>query len=257
MSETIVNVDHWSYSSAKDIYRKGVDYAVALKLGLISKKYGKSADIGSLIHAYLFGGRQEFTVSPYTDFRTKEAREWRDSQTLPIISDEEFETITKVGDAVKTHPLASTLLFNDKMSHEVKVSANIDGRPWVGFADAVMSDGDKVIHLADLKTTAQFDDFKFTAKRNDYDLQATLYNHMAGAQDAPFYWFIAETVPPYRVGVAVASPEFLESGYKKLQFICDALDEFDGREGKNDLDRLSFNLNKTMDDLMVLGDWSL
>ncbi len=30
------NINHFSYSMAKNIYRKGIDYAVALKLGVIT-----------------------------------------------------------------------------------------------------------------------------------------------------------------------------------------------------------------------------
>jgi len=36
------NINHFSYSMAKNIYRKGIDYAVALKLGVIEKTYEQS-----------------------------------------------------------------------------------------------------------------------------------------------------------------------------------------------------------------------
>lgn len=131
------NVDHWSYSSAKLIYRKGIDYAVAERLGIIKKTYGKAVDIGQLAHAHLLGGEQEFVVNPYPDFRTKEAREWRDSQTLPIISEEEFKVITTIVDRIKSHSLANELIFGKGTKREVELKAKIEGKDWVGRADVV------------------------------------------------------------------------------------------------------------------------
>lgn len=253
------NVDHWSYSSAKLIYRKGIDYAVAERLGIIEKTYGKAVDIGQLAHAHLLGGEQEFVVNPYPDFRTKEAREWRDSQTLPIISEEEFEVITTVVDRIKSHPLANELIFGEGTRREIELKAKIEGKDWVGRADAIkVGENNAIDYNLDVKTTAKFDDFKWDAKRLDYDLQSAVYSLISKAQDKPFYWVIAETVVPYRVGVAVAANEFVENGYQKLERICNEIKAFDARKtGKSDLEKLNFNLNNSMDDLLVIGDWSL
>lgn len=252
------NIDHWSYSSAKNIFRKGIDYAVGERLGIIAKTYGKSVDIGQLAHAHLLGGDQEFVVNPYPDFRTKEARGWRDSQTLPIISEEEFGVITTIVDRIKSHSLANELIFGDGARREVELKAKIEGKEWVGRADVLKltKDGGVEYNL-DIKTTAKFDDFKWEAKRNDYDLQAAVYSLIAKSQDKPFYWVIAETVAPYRVGIAVAANEFVENGYQKLERICNEIKAFDTREGKTDFEKLNFNLNNSMDNLLVIGDWSL
>lgn len=250
-------ISHWSYSSAKNIYRKGVDYAVAEKLGVISRKFGKSVDIGKLIHAHLLGGEQEFVVQKYDNFRTKEAREWRDSQTLPIISEEDFNLITTVADRIKSHKLASSLLIGEDTKPEVAMKAKIEGNEWIGFADSVKLENGNIAAIVDLKTTAQFDDFKYSARKMDYDLQAAVYTTMANDYAVPFYWVIAETVAPFRVGVAMATEEFKEMGYSKLEKICLAINEFNSREGENDRAKLNFNMNETIDDVMLIGDWSL
>lgn len=253
-----INIDHWSYSSAKDILRKGIDYAVGVKLGIVEKTYGKTVDIGKLAHAHLLGGEQEFVVSPYNDFRTKEARIWRDEQALPIISEEEFETITKIAERIKSHQLANDLIFGEAARREIELKAKIEGVQWVGRADVLGINNDKIVdYILDVKTTAQFDDFKWTAKRNDYDLQVAIYSLIANAQNKPFYWVIAETVAPYRVGVAVSASEFAESGYRKLETICAEIRKFNDRAGASDLEKINFNLNKSMDELLVIGDWSI
>lgn len=238
--------------------RKGIDYAVGVKLGIVEKTYGKAVDIGKLAHAHLLGGEQEFVVSPYADFKTKEARVWRDEQSLPIVSDKEFEIITKVAERIKSHDLARDLIFGKNAKREVELKAKIDGMQWVGRADVLGINSDKTIeYILDIKTTAQFDDFKWTAKRNDYDLQVATYSLIANAQNKPFYWVIAETVAPYRVGVAVSANEFAESGYRKLETICAEIRKFNDRAGASDLEKINFNLNKSMDDLLVIGDWSI
>ena len=69
----------WSFSQMKYIITDGIDYAVAAKRGLLPQPASKSIDIGSLAHEELLkqGGSNEFVVSPYPNFLTKEARVWK------------------------------------------------------------------------------------------------------------------------------------------------------------------------------------
>ena len=110
------NINHFSYSMAKNIYRKVIDYAVALKLGVIEKPTSRALDLGTLVHAHLLGGKQEFVVKQYSDYRSKEAREWRDAQVLPIIDESEFETTGLFSLSIKSsvlRPSASDKQKND------------------------------------------------------------------------------------------------------------------------------------------------
>lgn len=168
------NINHFSYSMAKNIYRKGIDYTVALKLGVIEKPTSRALDLGTLVHAHLLGEKQEFVVKQYSDYRSKEAREWRDAQVLPIIDESEFETICTIAERIKSHPLASKLLLGENTYHEVKLKAKIEKKDWIGYADSLGVIGNEIKYGVDLKTTAQFDDFKWTSSRNDYDLQAAI-----------------------------------------------------------------------------------
>jgi len=70
------DIHHLSYSTAKKIYRKGIDYALGTKLGLIEETFGKAADIGVMAHALVLGGEPEWVVSEFDNFRTKAAQEW-------------------------------------------------------------------------------------------------------------------------------------------------------------------------------------
>lgn len=246
-----MNIEHLSYSTCKRIYRRGVDYALGVKLNLIVEPSSKQADIGNLVHAELLENKLEYVMSPYKDFRTKEAREWRDSQTLPILTDSEAQQVTAVCDAVRAHPLADKLI--GETEHEQQLTASINGIDFLGYADGISKDR-KIIF--DLKTTSQFDQFKWTAFKNDYDLQASIYR-LFGDQPE-FYFVVAETIHPFRVQIFGTSSEFLENGDNKLDQTLQAFREFRERPGDNDLERISFNVGATDDlsNVEQLGDWS-
>ena len=108
----------WSYSDMKAILEHDIDYAVAVKHKLLKQDFGKANDIGTLAHEELLkqGGSNSFVVKAYPDFRTKEAKEWRDAQTLPIISEEEIEQINKICEAVKKNIHSIRPCFVERVS---------------------------------------------------------------------------------------------------------------------------------------------
>ena len=97
-----------SPSFLSKLYDKGYDYAVGEKLGLI-KKDTKSMSDGRLIHSLIaerLGGEPaRIAITPFDSFRTKEAREWRDSQPddTPIVTEEKIEGLNKIVDRVVNH----------------------------------------------------------------------------------------------------------------------------------------------------------
>jgi len=249
--EAATNIHHLSYSTCKKIYRKGIDYALGTKLGLIDESYGKAADIGTMIHAYSLGGNPEWIESPYDNFRTKAAQEWRSEQTKIILTRAEIVQIEKTALAIARHPLAAQLLNSCEL--EQKLTAKVEGIEFVGYADGISKDR-RIIF--DLKTTAQFDQFKWQAFKNDFDLQASVYKLFG---DNPSYYFIvAETVAPFRVQIFGTSPEFFDNGNRKLEHAIDQFKKFRSRPGDNDLERISFNVGETdiLEKVETLGDWS-
>lgn len=260
-TEQLENIHHLSYSTAKKIIRKGVDYALGTKLGLIDETWGKAADIGTMAHAIVLGGDPNWIVSPYENFRTKAAQEWKAEQTATIITEADFIQIEKIADAILGHPLAKELI--ETFDLEKKLTAVIEGVEFVGYADGISKDR-KI--LFDLKTTAQFDQFKgkYFAMNQDFDLQASVYRLFGSRDqttkrpDSKYYFIVAETVVPYRVQIFGTSNEFLEEGDRKLQTAIEEFKQFRLREGETDLDRINFNVGETenLDRTEMLGDWS-
>ena len=219
------------------------------------KETGKVMAVGRAAKIMLGKTPDNIVKSEYNDFRTKEAKAWKaemEAQGKVILKQAEWEVVEKVVERLGEHPLASQLLKSEGVVVQQEIRAEINGEDWVGYIDAIKKTGDKYDYLVDLKTTAQFDDFKWSVKRNDYDLQAVVYDRIVGQPDMPFYWVVAETVPPYRVKVAEASEWTKESGMEKFYIVADEIAKFKARKGVDDLDRINFNQNNTIEEVEII-----
>lgn len=246
-----MNIEHLSYSTAKKIYRRGIDYALGTKLGLVDESYGKAADIGTMAHALVLGGEPDWVVSEFDNFRTKAAQEWKANQDKIVISETDFQQIVNIADAIKRHPLAAQLIESCDLEQMLK--ATINGIEFHGCADGISKDRKTIF---DLKTTGQFDMFRWQAFKNDYDLQASVYSLFG--DNAKYFFVVVETVQPFRVQIFGTSPEFIDNGNVKLQKAIESFNEFRQRPGANDLERITFNIGETdiLEQVEELGDWS-
>lgn len=244
----------WSYSSMKPILDSGIDYAVAKRMGLVEPPSSKYIDMGQLVHQLILGGNEVFVMSPYPNFRTKEAQQWRDQQIRDdkIILDSEMQAAAeKIVEHIKKHPHTSKYLLGKGIKHEQEMFATTsEGIKLRGKGDAVRLIKDAAI-ITDIKTTAQFDKFAKAAYWNHYDLQAANYT-LIGAHHLKidpslinYYFCVAETVAPYRVQYFHASLEFVESGERKLRTCIDAIADFGDKKP-----------NFLLDEVVELGDWS-
>lgn len=249
------NRPEWSFSQMKLILDSGIDYAVASKQGLLPAPAGKSLDLGQLAHMFVLGGDSgAFVVSPYDSFRSKEARDWRDSNLKSgktIIDHSQYDSISSIVDNIESHELSKKLLKDKSVKHEVELYATAEGVKLRGKADAILVKDDSLV-ITDIKTTAKFDDWKYWAYRRHYDLQAAVYTLIGSAATkvsasfCNFYFCVAETVAPYRVQYHHVSLEFLESGERKLHACLEKIKAFGDKEP-------SF----LIEEVNELGDYSL
>ena len=143
----------WSFSLLKNILVNGIDWAVAYKRGELPKPDSMFIDIGTFVHQELLGGEREWVAKAYPDYRKKEAREWRDSQTKTIFDDEQVDAIVNVTNAIKSHPHLQEVLAN--MDTEQPIFAKVNGVELRGKADIIQKDETgKPIRIWDVKTTA-------------------------------------------------------------------------------------------------------
>ena len=226
----------WSYSQMKVILDSGIDYAVANKQGLIPEPSSPAIDLGQFIHNQVLGGDDKFTVSPYENFRSKEAQVWRDEQKdagYIVVTQDMAEIAENAIQNILNHPHAKEYLIGENIKHEVELYAKTaDGVSLRGKADAVVfhNDGKHPRIITDIKTTAQFDKFKNRAGYNHYDLQAATYCLLSKTDFINYYFCVVETVAPYRVQFMHASIEFLEAGERKLRKCIDEIVAFGDKQ---------------------------
>ena len=242
----------------KPILDSGIDYAVAKKQGLVAQPSSEYIDIGQLVHQDILGGSEKYVLSPYPDFRTKIAQEWRDEQKrngVIIVTADMAEAIKRVANNIKNHPHSQKYIFHKDAKFEQEMFATtVEGVPLRGKGDVVIvseENGTKSLIITDIKTTAQFDKFRKNAYWMHYDLQAVTYS-LIGAMSqgvqhelVNYMFCVAETVAPYRVQFVHASVEFVEAGERKLRTCIDAITDF----GDN-------KPNFLLEEIIELGDWS-
>lgn len=251
----------WSYSQMKLILDHGIDYALASKRKLLPEPQSSFIDLGQLVHMLILGGADNFAVSEYPDFRTKAAREWRDEQIANhknIVTHDQFVAATTIiENRIAKHPLVQQFLY-EGCKHEVEMYAKADGIDLRGKADVVKINDNSMI-IVDVKTTAQFDECApregYSPRKPyymHYDLQAAVYTLIGSASQkisssfTNYYFCFIETVAPYRVQFVHTSPEFLESGERKLRRCIDAIKEAGDREPRF-----------LLEEVPELGDFSL
>lgn len=173
------NVPAFSYSVAKTLIQKSPRHAYLehAKLGGQAKERTKSMDIGQAVHTALLGKGDKFIKSPYDDFRSKEAKEWRDSQPSDVIilKSNEFEKI----DEIKSHFYAQMMdcglwgVF-ESSQNELIAEYEYDGIYTISMLDAFNENYGVIF---DIKTTTDASPDACQRKIIDfgYDLQSTLY----------------------------------------------------------------------------------
>lgn len=211
---------HFWYTSHLNPNRPNIDSA--------AMSFGRAA------HAIMLGEPcfdQYFVLSPYDDYRTKEARAWRDEQTRTIVKQSQFDSIKAMRDTVLKTPLIQNCFK--------------DGRPEMSL---IWKDAETGIWLKSrpdwLPNTIPFvPNFKScrSARPTDFQRQAFELGYHQGAAltieglkqvlgwKNPAYYFVAqEKEPPYVAGLFMLRDTDIEWGAlqnrRALRKLAKALD---------------------------------
>lgn len=140
---------------------------------------------------------------------TKAKKEFKDAVVEygdhMVYTESEMNNAYWIADAVHTNNEASYLLSD--CDYEVAGVSMIDDLPFRAKADAITKDRKVII---DLKTTASdIEDFKWSAKKFKYALQARLYLDIFGAEE---FIFIVVQKDTKDIGIFTCSHIFLDQG---------------------------------------------
>lgn len=184
------------------------------------KEATRAMDLGTLIHSAILEPETAIadiaSISPYADFRTKAAQEWRDDQRemgRMIATDADIRAAAGC-EQVFAEDYAQR--FSVPYKSEVAVFAEIGATQIKGMIDLVP---DGLDCLVDLKTTAKVGsshDIMRTITSYGYHWQAALYldlwNAATGENRDRFIFCFIETSEPHETAWIELSSDFIELG---------------------------------------------
>jgi hypothetical protein len=149
-----------------------------------------------------------------------------------LLLKKEAEEVDEMVIALRENKELSKLVWDNGIKYEVPILGEIQGLMWKGKCDVI--NGDKIF---DLKTTTSLDDFKYSAKKYNYDSQVAVYEHLTGKKMS----FIVIEKGTNRLGYFQVSDEFRESGWTKMAKAVDNYNKFYGSNPTEDVNQYFLN----------------
>ena len=115
---------------------------------------------------------------------------------------------------------------SEGVQYEVPSIKLIKGMLWKGKADIVCKD-----KLIDLKTTSNIADFKWSARKYNYDSQCYIYQQLFGL---PLEFYVVDKTN-MQLGIYRPSEEFLQRGEEKVERAISVYKKFFQEESKFDI----------------------
>jgi hypothetical protein len=196
--------------------------------GDFGRQYLSNSDIGSLLNnpkdfrsginkptiAMLLGRYfhtdllepQKLSDFDIIDASTRTTKAYKELGKQALLT-KEVEMLSNMAKAVRMNLDFYDMMYKAGNQFEVPAIKEVGGQLWKGKADIVSSDA-----IIDLKTTTKIDDFKYSARRYNYDSQAWLYGQFF---NRPMVFIVVEK-NTYKTGLFECSETFLEYGKQKV-----------------------------------------
>jgi len=184
---------------------------------------------GSYFHAALLEPQKvvDFLICDVSSRNTNRYKEMCESQGADIILlSKEVEELDAMVDSIKGRMDFFDMIYEDGNLYEQPGLSNIMGEVWKGKADIISSE-----YVIDLKTTANIEEFKYSARKYNYDSQAYIYNQIFGKP----VLFIAVEKGTNKTGMFDCSEEFLDRGKEKVQRATEVWRKFFGPNKTEDI----------------------
>lgn len=182
--------------------------------------------IGTWAHSMILEGKDLsgfYSIKPKAmSFSTKEGKAWRDAQTLPILKEEDAESVPAMAQSVADNP-AARLMLQGCTERERPVFASLYGVDCKALLDFSGRKRDGRLVIGDMKTDLDASPRKFRKKAYEmhYDMQMAWYADLLaiseGEEEEPeCYWIVPEKKAPWATAVYRASDRVLEVGRSKV-----------------------------------------
>ena len=219
--------------------------------GEFGSKYISNSDIGTLLkNPRMFKVREEPTVpmlqgsylhtamlepEKLVNFEVVEASTRNTNIYKDAVSNSSSSILLLKNEQDELDSLVSTMkgnfFFYDNIYREDNVFEqpavmDIFGMPFKGKADIVSED-----ILIDIKTTSDIDDFRWSAKKYNYDSQAYIYSQLFGK---PLVFYVV-CKKSHRLGVFEPSEDFVLGGRDKVMRAIEVYKKFFSKDATEDI----------------------
>ena len=150
----------------------------------------------------------------------------------PALLSKEIDMLSQMAKAIRMNFVFYDMMYSPKNKFEQPIIKEIGGHLWKGKADIVAPD-----FLIDLKTTSSIEDFKYSARKYNYDSQAWLYGQFFGR---PLKFIVVEK-NSCKTGLFECSEEFLEYGKQKVFKAIEVYEQFFVPNAPEDINQYFIN----------------
>ena len=220
--------------------------------GGVGKNYLSNSDIGTLLtNPKDFGKSREDSkafmdgrffhqlllepekaeATPFVDVSTRNTKEYKnycETNNLPFcMLKKEQDEVRELVSLMKSNITFYDEIYREGNQFEVPAVGTIQGMMWKGKADIVGKD-----FLIDLKTTGDIQKFKYSAKAYNYDSQCYIYQQLFGK---PLVFYAIDKTTGV-LGIFKPSPEFIESGERKVARAIEVFSKYFGAAPTDNID---------------------
>lgn len=231
MNTGIISLPEAQYRAAEGISKSMLDWIAAPRTpahykakvdGLIPDEQTPAMRLGQMIHRAILEPetvKGAWVVKPEgMMFTTKDGKEWKAAQTMPIITSDEAATITGMRDSVRRHPAVKRVLANART--EVSLFANgEDGILRKARIDALPESGNVLVDIKSCQS-ADPDLMSKSVASYRYEVQAAYYLdicQLLGIDRSEFLFVCVEKHPPYAVAVYALDQDAIDWGRKQYR----------------------------------------
>lgn len=195
----------------------------------VSREDNVSFAMGRLFHYALIEPEKVDTIKSI-DVSSRRTKKYTDAVAESgepfLLLQKEVDEINYLVGAMKHSEYFSSLIYQMGNQYEVPAIKEVMGLLWKGKTDILSDDV-----IIDLKTTKSIKDFKWNAKKYNYDSQAYLYREFFGK---PMLFLVGEK-GSNRLAEFPCAESFYESGKHKVEQAIEVYNKFFGTNPTEDV----------------------
>ena len=219
--------------------------------GVLGKQYLSNSDVGTLLNnpqgygksrpdsKNLLEGRyfhqlliepEKAQAIPFVDVTTRTTKEYKnyceENNLEMCMLKKEKEDIERLVSVMKRNITFYDEIYREGNVFETPAIMEIQGLMWKGKADILTSDS-----IIDLKTTADIQKFKYSAKAYNYDSQCYIYQTLFGK---PLVFYVVDKATA-QLGIFRPTEEFVRGGEAKVIRAVEVYQKYYGANPTDDI----------------------